>query len=360
MDEPTGPRRAASAAGRAMYDDEPETLSAREKYRRVAEHRRYPKKSRYNLEDLALGLTASDAGVNRYYAMHAGRAAKKALHYLAQAAGAKKPEVKSKSLRLARKHLANISAERHPELTEQIESRLLWEEGHRPETDDAKPTVNPNTGAQEFYGSKTLGAKDNSVSARTSQNTLKPKPTLKNESERHESILADTPSTFYVKNNPEAEGKAPWYSIETAGERAVLKHNDIIQQEAERAGIDADLLRSIIYVENAHGRSYGEPAEALGLSSTILPSNINVEKWKGLGIDSSNASNPKQNIGAAATLLSRIQARTHDPNIAKIATLYNGLMKDAVTDYGARTESVFKNKPWTNPHVSKRQIKYNR
>jgi hypothetical protein len=78
--------------------------------------------------------------------------AKKALHYLAQAASAKKPEVKAKSLRLARKYFADISAERHPELTEQIEGRLLWEEGHRPETYDAEPSVNPNTGAQDFFG----------------------------------------------------------------------------------------------------------------------------------------------------------------------------------------------------------------
>lgn len=152
MDEPHGPRRAAASAARMAYDDNPTTLTTREKYKRVAEHRRYPKKNRYNMEDLALGLVASDAGVNRYYAMHAGPVAKKALRYLAQAASAKKPEIKSKSVRLARKYFADISAERHPELTEQIEGRLLWEEGHRPETYGAEPSVNPKTGAQEFYG----------------------------------------------------------------------------------------------------------------------------------------------------------------------------------------------------------------
>ena len=151
MDEPHEPRLAASMAARTIYDDDPSTLTVREKYKQVAEHRRYPKKHRYNMEDLALGLVASDAGVNRYYAMHAGPVAKKALRYLAQAANAKKPEVKAKSLRLARKYFADISAERHPELTEQIEGRLLWEEGHRPETYDTEPSVNPNTGAQEFF-----------------------------------------------------------------------------------------------------------------------------------------------------------------------------------------------------------------
>jgi len=33
----------------------------RKKYKQVAEHRRYPKKYRYNMEYLALGLVASDA-----------------------------------------------------------------------------------------------------------------------------------------------------------------------------------------------------------------------------------------------------------------------------------------------------------
>ncbi len=236
MDEPTGPRRAASAAGRAMYNDEPETLSAREKYRRVAEHRRYPKKRRYNLEDLALGLMASDAGVNRYYAMHAGRAAKKALHYLAQATGAKKPEVKSKSLRLARKHLADISAERHPELTEQIESRLLWEEGHRPETEDAKPSVNPETGAQEFFGfsdifNKVTGGLFKNEEAPTSPATPPPTPgtqstrenlTSPKENPISSALLYDKPWSDSIERN-DSDG-AGWLGAPRRNEDGPYEH----------------------------------------------------------------------------------------------------------------------------------------
>jgi len=151
-------RRGATHALPASEDSE-YALSSREKYRRIAEHRRYPKKKTYSFDELALGLTAMEAGVNRYYAMHAGRQAKRVLDYLAQGAKASKPETKAKALTLARKYFSDIERQRHPELAEQIENRILWEEGWRPETWDAernapraaKASVNPETGMQEFW-----------------------------------------------------------------------------------------------------------------------------------------------------------------------------------------------------------------
>jgi hypothetical protein len=46
----------------------------------------------------------------------------------------------------------------------------------------------------------------------------------------------------------------------------------------------------------------------------------------------------------------RIQDRLDDPTPEKIATLYNGLMKEQVTDYGARVARYYKEKPWLKPH----------
>jgi len=171
MADPNALRAAAAKLGaRLAHEDsarkhnaaqtrDAESTAIRDKYRRIAEHRRYPKKEHYSWEDLVIGSMAMDAGINRYYAMKAGRQAKKALDYLSQAAQAAKPETKTKALRLARRHLTEVSREHHPELVEQLEGRILWEEGWRPETWDSDrnaprergPSINPQTGQQEFF-----------------------------------------------------------------------------------------------------------------------------------------------------------------------------------------------------------------
>jgi hypothetical protein len=163
MADPNALRAAAAKLGARLAQDDAhrkhsaaqtrdaESTAIRDKYRRIAEHRRYPKKERYSWEDLVIGSMAMDAGVNRYYAMKAGPQAKKALDYLSQVALATKPETKAKALRLARRHLADVSRDHHPELVEQLEGRILWEEGWRPETWDAErnaprahgPSINP-------------------------------------------------------------------------------------------------------------------------------------------------------------------------------------------------------------------------
>ena len=51
---------------------------------------------------------------------------------------------------------------------------------------------------------------------------------------------------------------------------------------------------------------------------------------------------PRLNIRAGAILLRRIQDRLKDPSIRNIATLYNGLGKPAVSDYGAPVEEVYR------------------
>ena len=56
--------------------------------------------------------------------------------------------------------------------------------------------------------------------------------------------------------------------------------------------------------------------------------------------------NPRLNIRAGATLLKRIHDRLEDPSIENIGTLYNGTMKEKVSDYGAQLADIYAKKPW--------------
>lgn len=49
---------------------------------------------------------------------------------------------------------------------------------------------------------------------------------------------------------------------------------------------------------------------------------------------------------AGATLLKRIVDRLPSPSVERVATLYNSLAKEKVSDYGARVAIVHEAKPW--------------
>ena len=103
-------------------------------------------------------------------------------------------------------------------------------------------------------------------------------------------------------------------------------------------------MRAIVYVENSQGW-YGKPFEAFCVKS-YLPMNIRPDIWAPLGFAGKNYLVPKKNIRVGVTLIRRIRDRIESPTIAKIATLYNSLSQDRVTDYGARVAEVYRKKLW--------------
>lgn len=55
------------------------------------------------------------------------------------------------------------------------------------------------------------------------------------------------------------------------------------------------------------------------------------------------------NVQAGVLLLKRITDRLSDASIAKIATLYNNLARDEVSDYGAQVARAYRDEMWTVP-----------
>ena len=54
----------------------------------------------------------------------------------------------------------------------------------------------------------------------------------------------------------------------------------------------------------------------------------------------------KKNIRVGVTLIRKIRDRIGSPTIASIATLYNSLSQDRVTDCGARVAEVYRKNLW--------------
>ena len=191
-------------------------------------------------------------------------------------------------------------------------------------------------------------------------------PELRMSADRQRSILENTPAYFPIADDPNANSDTPSYANLKVATETVAKLDPIIEEEAERAGVDPDLVRAIMYVERSQGHYYGAGPvlDFTGASRTILPMNINPYIWGPLVNDGKNFrfvvtplahpydeahkrfENPQINIRAAAILLKRISERLDDPTPAKVGSLYNSLAKEKVTDYGARVERVYRTREW--------------
>lgn len=188
-------------------------------------------------------------------------------------------------------------------------------------------------------------------------------PALNEEQERIRSIINGRPANFSVAENPDATGEEPAHAVHIFGVIAVARFNDIIEDEARAFGVDPNLVRAIMYVENAQGGLYGYPAEHSEEISRFLygrpipwfrakslyPMNIRHDVWGTLGFSEEDFRNPRANIRAAVLVLREIIARTNNPTIASVATLYNFTGAETVNDYGMRVLQVYRLRPWSRP-----------
>jgi len=106
-----------------------------------------------------------------------------------------------------------------------------------------------------------------------------------NERARRQSILENSPALFPIEENLNADGGFPlraWPGVGTAL-LEVARHDRQIEEEAQRIGVDPDLLRATMYVEVSQG-VYGYPAEFLNLADSILPMNVKRSIWPGFSM----------------------------------------------------------------------------
>jgi hypothetical protein len=157
-------------------------------------------------------------------------------------------------------------------------------------------------------------------------------PILFDADERMQSIVDDHPSIFYIKDNESETERFPVHFSPFVGAMTVRSHDEIIEQEANRIGIDPDIVRAVMYYESGAGHYFGASwaAEMMGAADTILPMTINPEMWSRFGIDRESTSDLRLNIRAGTLLLKRICDRLENPTIGKLWTIYNSLRQEQV------------------------------
>lgn len=175
--------------------------------------------------------------------------------------------------------------------------------------------------------------------------------------ERYNAIMNDRHVTFNF--NSFEVGNTPggakwqsyaysWYTSPSVGAYAVRRNLQSIEEAATEFHISPDLLKGVVFMENAHG--YYDALKPGG-SSSFRPGNIQ-SRWTALipGLTPSDLeNNPNANIRATAKVLSEIQERLAFPSIEAIGTLYNGLSYSRITGYGLTLSEYIRDKAWTAP-----------
>jgi len=110
-----------------------------------------------------------------------------------------------------------------------------------------------------------------------------PPPVVNKEADRIRSILDDTPARFEFRPIPKADGSPTFWERPELGRQAVEKFGAIIDKMSAKHGVDPDMLRAIMWFENARGHWLGgnDLKDWLGTSGSVMPMNIKPELWGG-------------------------------------------------------------------------------
>ena len=177
---------------------------------------------------------------------------------------------------------------------------------------------------------------------------------VNNSGDRRESILHNTPAIFVIVENPNANNSKPNVEISAFNP---ISDGSIYNDIGEKYGLDPDWLKAIAYMENTHGWYDGFPLAheiktlITGSPPSYRPMNIQYDTWKPLADQLGFNEWQVQyrvacNVELAALLLKRITVRIQQPSLAKVASIYNFLGKEKVSDYGARVQEIYDKKLW--------------
>ena len=156
---------------------------------------------------------------------------------------------------------------------------------------------------------------------------------------------------FNIKDNPKETGEAPEHREPERGVKAVRDHDTVIEREARAQGVDPDLVRAIMYYENADGnvRGLGKLVERAEMAESLLPMNIKPKVWAGMGgVGEEEFKDPEKNIHAGVALIKGIwdRLRPEDRTAAKIGSIYNFTGRENVSGRGARIGRIFDERSW--------------
>lgn len=172
------------------------------------------------------------------------------------------------------------------------------------------------------------------------------------EPERRKALKEGMDIRLEVQDNPNTRREIVAYEKPWLGIDMVEKHESTINTLSKKHGVDPDLVKAVMYIENATGHKYGlnDTVDKMGMSGSQMPMNINGKLWSNFEGKNFNTKDPVQNIELSTLLLKRLEETIEDPTPEKIGTLWNGTSKDKVSDVGARIGRAYEDKPWKKEH----------
>ena len=203
--------------------------------------------------------------------------------------------------------------------------------GNNYAADYVQPDYTGMDGKNMFGSSKKLRTYDNSLSG----------------AERIDALKNGLDLHLKLDRNPDLDCRWPLHTVPLVGKAFVKYYDDDIEEMAAKHGVDADLLRAVMYAENARGHYFGINylADAVGLSGSQAPMNIQ-NQWSGIDGRDFDTYNSRDNIELGAMVLKRISGTLDNPTPEKVGTLWNGTGKNSVSNFGCTVEDAYNNKLW--------------
>ncbi len=170
---------------------------------------------------------------------------------------------------------------------------------------------------------------------------------------REEAIKKNIPVRFEIVSDPVQKNEHniidDIYNLDILGTGAVQKHDKRILKYSQKHNIDPDIVRAVMFAENARGHKGGINAsmDIIKKSESPLPMNIQKNRWGSL-IDKKpeDLYDPDNNVEAATVLLRRISGRVEKPTAAKIGSIWHYTGTEKTDEFGKYVGRVYEEKPW--------------
>lgn len=141
----------------------------------------------------------------------------------------------------------------------------------------------------------------------------------------------------------------PSYTLPAVGRTMVKINNEKIENAAQKYNVDPDILRAVMYTENATGHWFGgnKLRDITKTSNSQMPMNINGNLWSKLDDNDFDTNNAQQNIDNAALLLSKISdTQPGYKDLKSIGTLWNNMGAQRINKLGEWINDAYNNKYW--------------
>ena len=183
------------------------------------------------------------------------------------------------------------------------------------------------------------------------------RPVFNEPEDREKAIMNDTPALFEIERNFPIDLNKPIldevldnaYTFDSYGRDAVNKHDKPIMKHAQKHNLDPDLIRSVMFAENARGHKFGlnKWADNHKKSDSPLPMNVQKNRWSPLiGKHPDDLYDADNNIEAATILLKRISNRVNKPTPAKVGSIWHYTGREKTNEFGEYIGRVYEEKPW--------------